>query len=168
MRFTVRSTAKSPQAWWFDTGNRTLQEVALFWLDADGRYENLDTGSTRKFGDRPLATTTFTFPITLQHGQTADIFLRVRSTGYVGIAAAPALWQAEGYRANEKHEHTFWVLMLGLAVALAAINLYPAFDAVAGRHQRGGHSWKSNGSIRLYCVRAAVDSGSLQRLFHIG
>lgn len=127
MRFSVRFGPDSHNRWWFDTGNRTLQEVALYWPGEDGRYQYLETGSTRRFGERPLATNTFTFPLTLPATGNAEIYLRVRSTGYMGIAVLPTLWSPEAYRISEKSESMLWIFMLGLAIATAAINLMLAF-----------------------------------------
>lgn len=123
LRIAVESPKQETSRWWFDTGNRTLQEVDLYSPDEHGVYRKTATGSTHRFADRPLPTTTFVFPITLHPGQVSNIFLRVRSTGFLGVAVKPVLWQPDSFNSFSKTELSFFFFFLGIGLALGLFNL---------------------------------------------
>ena len=120
LRWTLRNTSDKPLLLWLDTGNRTLQHVDLYWPDATGTYQHWSTGSAHPFSQRPLPTTTFVFPVDLPAQQDAVVYLRVRSTGYLGVVLSPRLWQPDAYRTYAEREKMFWVLFVGLGIAFAA------------------------------------------------
>jgi class 3 adenylate cyclase len=123
VRMTVINPTDQTLVRWFDTGNRTLQEVDLYVVDAQGGTTRQSTGSTRRFGERPLATSTFVFPVTLAAGQHSEFYLRVRSTGYLGISTVLRLWHSEAYEAQDKQDKLIWSVILGVALALFVINV---------------------------------------------
>ena len=123
MRFVVFNTADQPLKRWFDTGNRTLQEVDLYVSDQNGSYSKQTTGSTLRFAERLLPTSTFVFPVALPPHRTTELLLRVRSTGYLGIAVTPALWQPSAYSAKSAQENFVWTLLLGIGLGLIIVNL---------------------------------------------
>lgn len=128
MRFTVRQPARGPAdpsdpALWFDTGNRTLQEVALYQPDGEGGWRHMTTGSSQPFSQRPLPTDHFVFPIAMQDGADTVLFLRVRSTAYMGIVVQPRVWQPQAYLEQMERERTGWQIYLGMAAALAGLYL---------------------------------------------
>ncbi len=123
LRFTLRSRSTTPTWFWFDTGQRTLQEIDLFAPDAQGVYRQQSASSTRPFAQRPLPVADIVFPVLLPPAQTVTIYLRVRSTGYAPIAVTPQIWQPEAYQARAAREKTQWTLYLGMAAALGLFNL---------------------------------------------
>ena len=123
VRFKLVSDAKVPVTWWLNSHNRTLQEIALFVPDENGVYQTQSASSNRPFADRPLPTSYFVFPVTLMPEKATEIYLRVRSTGFLGVIIAPKLWQPEAYQAKEETEQSQWLLYLGMAIALSLFNL---------------------------------------------
>ncbi|WP_170305835.1 adenylate/guanylate cyclase domain-containing protein [Pseudoduganella ginsengisoli] len=129
MRFVVRAPTRGPAypsdpSLWFDTGNRTLQEVTLYQPDGEGGWRQTATGANQPFGLRPLPTDHFVFPIALQDGaDTAVLFLRVRSTAFMGIVIQPKVWQPQAYLDQMEWERTGWQVYLGMAAALASLYL---------------------------------------------
>jgi class 3 adenylate cyclase len=123
LRWTLRNTSDKPLLLWLDTGSRTLQHVDLYWPGAAGTYQHRSTGSVHPFSQRPLPTTTFVFPVDLPAQQDAVMYLRVRSTGYMGVVLSPRLWQPDAYRAHAEREKLLWVLFIGLGIAFAATHL---------------------------------------------
>ena len=128
MRFTVREPARGPAypsdpALWFDTGNRTLQEVTLYQPDGEGGWRSLVSGSTLPFGQRPLPTDHFVFPVTAQDGADTVLYLRVRSTGYMGVIVQPRIWQPQAYLEQMERDRTGWQIYMGMALALAGLYL---------------------------------------------
>ena len=122
MRFVVTNPTDKTVGLWFDTGNRTLQEIDLYVVEGQGGVSRQSTGSTKRFSERPLPTSTFVFPVSLPAGQPTEFFLRVRSTGYLGVTVIPKLWQAEAYEAKDRQDEVVWSVMLGVAVALLVVN----------------------------------------------
>ncbi|SFV03887.1 adenylate/guanylate cyclase domain-containing protein [Pseudoduganella namucuonensis] len=123
MRFTVRNSGREPATWWLDTSNRTLQEVDLYQSDGKGGYLHGSAGAGRPFSQRPLATDYFVFPVTVAAGGTAELYLRVRSTGFQGVMMKPLMWTPSAYQARAQSERTQWLLYLGMAATLAGFNL---------------------------------------------
>ncbi|MTW05501.1 hypothetical protein GM668_25790 [Duganella ginsengisoli] len=121
LRFRLHSTQAG--TWWFDTGNRTLQEADFYVPDGHGGYVHQSAGANRPFAQRPLPTDYFVFPFTVGAGDTIDVYLRVRSTGFQGVMLRPMVWQPHAYQARQRWEQTQWVLYLGMALTLAAFNL---------------------------------------------
>jgi hypothetical protein len=120
IRFTVRNPGRQPVTWWFDTGNRTLQEVDFYQADSDGGWQHLSTGSRFPFAQRPLPTDTFVFPLTVAAGASTDVYLRVRSTGYLGVTLLPRLWTREAFKHAAQADRRAWLTYLGMTVALGA------------------------------------------------
>ncbi|MBY0239095.1 MAG: hypothetical protein K2X55_07260 [Burkholderiaceae bacterium] len=123
MRFKVRNPGAVPVTWWFDTGNRTLQEVDFYQPDSYGGWQHLATGSRFPFAQRPLPTDTFVFPLTLAAGASTDIYLRVRSTGYLGVTLLPRLWTKSAFLQAAQEARRAWLTYLGMTTALGAFYL---------------------------------------------
>ena len=124
IRFTVSNPSDNAVTWWFDTGNRTLQEVDLYAPDAQGHYAHQSASSNRPFAQRPLRTATFVFPIELPAQQTVNLYLRVRSsTSALASNVRPALWQPDDYREDALSEQVEWLIYLGACITLALLNL---------------------------------------------
>jgi len=123
MRFTVTNPTDQPVTWWFDSGNRTLQELAFYAPDAQGQYRYQSASSTLPFSQRPLHMARFTFPVELPAGQTVQLYLRARSTGYLGVDLIPKLWVPEAAQADAANEKHQWFGYLGMALALAMLNV---------------------------------------------
>lgn len=123
MRFKVHNPGAAAVTWWFDTGNRTLQEVDFYQQDSYGGWQHLATGSRFPFAQRPLATDTFVFPLTLAAGASTDVYLRVRSTGYLGVTLLPRLWTKSAYLQAAQEDRRAWLTYLGMTAALGAFYL---------------------------------------------
>lgn len=128
MRFTVQEPARGPAyssdpTLWFDTGNRTLQEVTLYQPDGEGGWRALLSGSTLPFGLRPLPTDHFVFPVTVQDGAQTVLYLRVRSNGYLGVMVQPRVWQPQAYLEQMERDRNGWHMYMGMTLALAGLYL---------------------------------------------
>jgi class 3 adenylate cyclase len=123
LRFTLESSATQATIWWFNSGNRTLQEVTFFSPDENGVLQAQSAGSNLPFTARPLRTTNFVFPLTLQPQKPTEIYLRVRATGFMGVNVIPQLWQPQAYQALVSQEKSQWQFYLGLSAALFLFNL---------------------------------------------
>lgn len=128
LRFKLQNSLSDPMSWTFDTGNRTLQEIDLFVQNADGSYQHQTAGSTRPFAERRLPTASFAFPIHLASNRSADVYLRVRSTGYLKVMVAPRLWQPVAYGIRAGQEKTQWLVYVGMAIAMGLFNLLLYFS----------------------------------------
>ncbi|WP_195763778.1 adenylate/guanylate cyclase domain-containing protein [Pseudoduganella rivuli] len=123
MRFTVRNPGGEAMTWWFDTGNRTLQEVDVYQPDGRGGWLRMATGSRYPFAQRPLPTDTFVFPLTVAAGASTDVYLRVRSTGFLGVSLLPRLWTPSAYLQAAQADRRAWLTYLGMTASLGAFNL---------------------------------------------
>jgi hypothetical protein len=118
LRFRLANPSDVAQTWWFDTGNRTLNELDFYAPDATGIYQQTSASSDRVFADRPVPTADFVFPFRLEARQTAWVYLRVRSTIFFGFTVRPAVWQPNAYLSAAQRETAQWLLYLGMVLAL--------------------------------------------------
>lgn len=125
LRFTINNPGAQAREWWFDTGNRTLQEIDFYYPDGEGGWLRQSTGTRDTFVSRPLPTDSFVFalPATATESEAFDVYLRVRSTGYLGITMAPQLWDPAAYQRQAERDTSTWLAYLGLATLLGVINL---------------------------------------------
>ena len=121
-KFTLRNGASTPRIWWLDSGDRFMQEVDLFWPDAGGIYQRQSASSTRPFSERPLPTSKFVFPVSLEPGKTVEIYLRAQSKGFMPVAFYPSLWKPEAHQEAAKLIRQQWIFYLGMATALISFN----------------------------------------------
>ena len=121
-RFTLRNEAPTSDIWWLDTGDRFMQEVDVFWPDASGVYQRQSASSTRPFSERPLPTSKFVFPISLEPGKPVEIFLRARSKGFMPLAFYPSLWNPEAHKEAANRVRHQWIFYVGMAAALMSFN----------------------------------------------
>ncbi|HSY28155.1 MAG TPA: 7TM-DISM domain-containing protein, partial [Burkholderiaceae bacterium] len=128
LRVTVENISPNSSIWWLDSGNRTLQEIDLFIPDEKNVYQHQLAGSTYSFASRPLPTPNFVFPVQLPPQQSVDIYLRVRSTGYLGVNTSPQLWRPGAYQARLTSQRSQWMFYLGIATALGIFNFLLYFS----------------------------------------
>ena len=122
LHFTLEYNGSKPMLWWLNTGNRTLQEMDVFVSDESGVYQTQSASSNRPFTARPLHTDYFVFPVTLLAQKKTEIYIRVRSTGFLGVVVAPELWQPPAYKKMQKNERIQWLLYMGMVCSLALFN----------------------------------------------
>ena len=72
-RWTIANTSDVTLERWLDTGNRFLQEMDFYVPDELSGYRHISTGSRQRFGERPLPTNTFAFPVSIRAHQTMDV-----------------------------------------------------------------------------------------------
>jgi signal transduction histidine kinase len=123
LRWELRNRSLQNQTWWLGTGNRTLQEVDLYVPDAIGIYQHQSASSRLPFSQRPLPFANFVFPLELAPQQTAVVYLRVRSTGYLGVEVHPVLAAPSVLQQEALTEKIQWLIYLGMAATLALVNL---------------------------------------------
>jgi class 3 adenylate cyclase len=123
LRFTLVSDSSEPITLWLDSGNRTLQEIALFSPDEKGVYQSQSASTTLPFAQRPLPTADFVFPVSFTPQKETTIYLRVRSTGYLGVIVVPQLWQPAALQKKEERDKAQWLFYLGLCTSLVLFHL---------------------------------------------
>lgn len=124
MRLRIHNASTVPLERRLDLGNRTLQEVDLYVSTPDGGWQRQATGSTLPFAARPIATGNFALPLTLAANATTEVYLRVRSTGYLGVIVTPSLWQPTAHQSAWHEEIAIWMLATGVFLAMATLNLF--------------------------------------------
>jgi len=123
MRFTVRNPADRPMTWWLDTKNHLVSELTVYTPDSRGVYQGQSVSMHRPFQERPVPTVDFVFPFEIPAQATVTIYLRARVTSFLNLDIRPAVWQPAAYQARAESNKIHWFLYLGMALALATINL---------------------------------------------
>lgn len=123
LRWDVHNYSDRAVTWWLQTGNRTLQELDLYAPDALGQIRAQSASAKLPFAQRPLPFTDFVFPVALAPRQTAQLFLRVRSTGYLGVELKPVLATPAVVQKEALAEKVQWLIYSGMAISLALVNL---------------------------------------------
>ena len=111
------------QQWWLDTGNRSLQELDIYVVRRDGTFHHQSASSNAPFSARPLTTGFFVFPVKLLQGEPAEIYLRARSTGWLPVSLAPAIWKPDKYAEKLRSHEVQWLVYVGMGLALGLFNL---------------------------------------------
>jgi signal transduction histidine kinase/CheY-like chemotaxis protein len=122
LRFKLTNPTAAPMLWWFDNGNRILQEMDLYAVDAGQLVSHHTASANRPFAERPLPTINFVFPVTLEAGQTLTLYLRVRSTSPLPVNLRPTLWQPQAHLKHDASEKAGWFTYTGIMLALVVIN----------------------------------------------
>jgi len=123
IRMALHNPTSNDVQWWLDTGDRLLQEIALFAPETSGVYRRQSASSADAFEKRPLRTPTFVFPIVLPARETVEVYLRVRMTGNSQIGIHPRLWNPEAFQIKQQHNRLSWSYYLGMSTALGILNL---------------------------------------------
>lgn len=123
LRLVVHNPSAQAQTWWFDTGNRTLQELDLYTIDAQGHIGHQSASATLPFASRPLPLANFVFALALPAQQSVALYLRARSTGYLGVELHPVIGTPQAVGNAALTEKTQWIIYLAMATALGLVNL---------------------------------------------
>lgn len=82
LRVTLLNRDAAQEAWQFGVQYPLLDEVDLYVVDAAGRVlQHHATGDRRVFGARPIAHPHFLVGLRLRHGESATVYVRLRSEG---------------------------------------------------------------------------------------
>ncbi len=127
LRYTVQPKTDQTLTLWLNSGNRTLHEITVFAPNQAGQYQAQSASASLPFANRPLHTTYFVFPLTLAAGKPTDIYMRVRSNGFLAVLVDPQLWQPKAYMAYDQNQTLQWLLYMGMAAALGLFNLMLCF-----------------------------------------
>lgn len=122
LKYRLSNPTGTAQLRWLDTGNRTAQELAVHLVDGSGQTHSQATGSGFRFAERPLPFSNFVFALQAPPGD-SELLVRVRTTGYLGTTLQPKLWAPDAYRAHVQAQDASWFIYLGMAAALALLNL---------------------------------------------
>ncbi len=121
--FRFRLTAgKEPKELTLDAQNHTINYLD-FMVVQNGKLVALTkTGDWLPFGQRPVPTKTFAFPIYLNAYQTADYYLRADER-YENLATQFTLWRTSDFEDREQRHYFLWGIFAGVVVLIVLINL---------------------------------------------
>lgn len=121
LRIAFHNTAAGPRHWWLDTGSFVDRSMDLYAPDATGAYQRQSASSMSPFFERPLPLKTIAFPLHLQSGTDAVVYIRAKVAS--GLIINPKIWEPQALQHKLGTERNHWLVYLGAAGALVLFNL---------------------------------------------
>jgi PAS domain S-box-containing protein len=107
----------------FEVGYPLLNHVDVYLIDDAGRLlRHIATGDRLPFQERPFAHRNFIVPLTLEGGQSLDLYLRVQTTSSAQIPLD--LWQPSAFQTRSERELAAFALYAGIMLAMVAYNFF--------------------------------------------
>lgn len=123
----VRLAHRGPgaQTYLLDIGTPLQDEVAFFVLRADGSpVQRVLTGDRHAYDTRPVHARVPTIEVTLQEGESQDVYVRLASHDGLQEAVSLRLWEPQAHREFLQKEQMAFGIYFG---ALATVSLYNLF-----------------------------------------
>lgn len=120
IRVRVQSQESVASNWLLEISGlgRAIDAISTYMPDGHGQYQTYRAGDAIPFAERRIAHHAILFPLTLQPGQAADLYLRVQTNGTLQIPMT--LWSAERYLEHEHHT----VLLDGIFYGVLLIMIF--------------------------------------------
>lgn len=117
MKLDLTNTSAAQVTRWLEMRPARLRDVSLYqWHD--GHWAPMTAGNNRPFAERPLASATPLFPVSLAPHEETTLYVRISSP--LPLAIIPILWEPQAFRETELRGHLIDGLLLG-SLALMAL-----------------------------------------------
>ncbi|WP_338844502.1 7TM diverse intracellular signaling domain-containing protein [Massilia sp. W12] len=110
----------------FELANPRLNEVDLYWLNAQGEVHSWQSGADRPALKRPLPGRKFALPVQLAPQEQAVLYVRVKSQSSMILPAY--LYRLQDYRLHQRNDQMRQGLFYGLTCAMLLFNLIIYFS----------------------------------------
>ncbi len=120
--FRIHLEASAPQSWLLEISHPLLDEITLYLVAGEELLQEVQTGDSRPFVERPLKFREFILPLRLPPTEQATIYLRVKSTGSVQVPMQ--LWQAAAFYEQDEMETAIIGIYFGIILAMVLYNLF--------------------------------------------
>lgn len=120
MTFEVTSRARQTSDWLLVFNDALMGRIDLWMVSAEGEVTHQVSGADVPVAERPLQHRTHVFPLNLPAGESARIYLRVKS----GLAIVlPVTWQSvSGFLEASNQETYYYALYFGIIIAMFMYN----------------------------------------------
>jgi diguanylate cyclase len=120
--FRIHVEASEPQSWLLEINHPLLDEITLFLFAGEELLQEVQTGDSRPFAERPLKFREFILPLRLPSTEQATIYLRVKSSGSVQVPLE--LWQEAAFYEQDEMETAIIGVYFGIILAMILYNLF--------------------------------------------
>jgi diguanylate cyclase (GGDEF)-like protein len=121
LRLVLRIAPSSDGLWVLDIDYPPLNRVDVHVVVGEQLVRSLTLGNLQPFGDRPLASRTPAVPLALPPGGTAELWLRVQTSG--GLVLPITLAKPAAFHARALHEALLQGVLGGLGLFLVVYSL---------------------------------------------
>ena len=108
--------------WIFGVNYAPLDKVTLYVPQADGRYREIKQGDHRPFANRDVASSTFSFALTLEKNKPTTLYLKVENASSIRIPITLAT--KTSYLNHQQDLKLIYGLLFGLMMALVLFNAF--------------------------------------------
>ncbi|HVK98672.1 MAG TPA: 7TM diverse intracellular signaling domain-containing protein, partial [Dongiaceae bacterium] len=98
-----------------------LDQISLYYFDRDGRLQQIDSGDTRPFKNRPVVHNGYVFPLDLNPGESRRFLLRVNSEGSIRVPMT--LWEPDYFHEQNRSMMLLHGIYFGIVVLMFLYNL---------------------------------------------
>jgi len=120
--FRVNLDNPDLQNWLLEVDSPTLDEIELYLFAGERLIQEVQTGDSRPFAERPLQFREFILPLNLSLTGQATLYLRVKSTGSLQVPMN--LWQEDAFYQRDELETAALGLFIGSILIMALYNLF--------------------------------------------
>ncbi|HKI62960.1 MAG TPA: diguanylate cyclase, partial [Mariprofundaceae bacterium] len=122
--FWFRASLASPESlnWLLEIDSPTLDEIGLYLFAGEKLIQEVQTGDSRPFAERPLQFREFILPLSLPPNRLATLYLRVKSTGSLQVPMN--LWLEDSFYQQDELETAALGLFIGSVLVMALYNLF--------------------------------------------
>ncbi|MCF7821287.1 MAG: sensor domain-containing diguanylate cyclase [Mariprofundaceae bacterium] len=119
--FRINVEAAEPESWLLEIGSPLLDEISLYLFAGEALLQEISTGDSRPFAERPLQFREFVLPLRLPPAARATVYLRVKSSGSIQVPLK--LWKESLFCEQDEMETAAIGLFFGATLALLLYNL---------------------------------------------
>ena len=120
LRISIETS--EPQSWLLEIDSPLLDEILFYLFAGEQVLQEVHTGDTRPFVERPLQFREFIFPLELPPTGLATFYLRVKSAGSVQVPMN--LWQENSFYQRDESETAVLGLYFGAILVMILYNLF--------------------------------------------
>ncbi|NOR72475.1 MAG: diguanylate cyclase, partial [Mariprofundaceae bacterium] len=120
--FRIHLETSEPESWLLEIGHPLLDEITFYLFSGEQLLQEVQTGDSRPFMERPLRHRNFVLPLMIPAEERITLYLQVRSSGSVQVPMT--LWHEDVYHDQDELEMVNLGIYFGAILAMILYNLF--------------------------------------------
>lgn len=121
LRLHLRNSSNQPLERMLEIGSWGLSYIDFYQPQADGSYQQIQTGSMLPYATRPYKNRFFILPLQLPAQTDSVLYIRIQS---MPLIIPAQLWEPQAFFANERADYIIHGAYYGLAAGMVLFNLF--------------------------------------------
>jgi len=120
--FRISLAATQAQKWLLEIDQPLLDEIALYQFAGGYLLQQVQTGDTLPYIDRPVRHRGFVIPMMIPASELTTLYLRVRTTGSLQLPMT--LWSSDAFHDHEEAVMSVYGIYFGIILSMLLYNLF--------------------------------------------